>query len=163
MLPAIIGKKWATESDSAGVRRLEDPNDFVRLEIEAALARDIRIIPVLVAGAEMPDPAGLPPSLGPMTRRQALDLSSGRFDTDAEGVVAAVVNALAELRSAPARAATERPANSRSARNPTSVNRSATVIRRLGVAASIVFIVGAATAIALGLGPGRSNGGVARP
>lgn len=54
----------------------------MRLEIEAAITRDIRIIPVLVEGVRMPGAADLPPSLAKLTRRQALDLSSRHFDFD---------------------------------------------------------------------------------
>ena len=49
----LIGKDWLT-ADSAGRRRLDDPNDFVRVETATALARGIRVVPVLVEGAEMP-------------------------------------------------------------------------------------------------------------
>ncbi len=54
VLLALIGDQWLTITGEDGRRRLEDPSDFVRLEIEAALARNIRVIPVLVDGARMP-------------------------------------------------------------------------------------------------------------
>ena len=63
-------------------RRLDDPNDFVRLEIEAALMRDVRIIPILVAGAMMPRADELPVGLAGLVRRQALKLSPSRFEYD---------------------------------------------------------------------------------
>jgi hypothetical protein len=78
----VIGPRWTAARDKHGRCRLEDPHDFVRLEIETALARKVPIIPVLVAAAEMPDPEDLPESLAPLTRRQALEVSETRFDYD---------------------------------------------------------------------------------
>src|SRR5205085_64559 len=59
----VIGPKWAAILDRDGKRRLENPADPVRLEIEAALRIGVPIIPVLVTQAEMPLPDGLPDSL----------------------------------------------------------------------------------------------------
>lgn len=81
VLLALIGDRWLTISDEHGRIRLEDPNDFVRLEIEAAVSRDIRVIPVLVDGARMPRSDELPPGLAKLGRRQALELSAIDFDT----------------------------------------------------------------------------------
>ena len=67
MLLAVIGPHWLAAGQD-GQRRLDDPADFVRLEIEAALARGVRVIPVLVDGAQLPRPEQLPASLG---RRRA--------------------------------------------------------------------------------------------
>lgn len=55
-LVAVIGERWLTITDEYGRRRLDNPEDFVRLEIEAALTRGVRVIPVLVNGAGMPGP-----------------------------------------------------------------------------------------------------------
>jgi hypothetical protein len=82
VLLALIGDEWLTITDEAGSRRLDDPDDFVRLEIEAALARKVRVIPILVDGARMPRAEELPPSLAPLARRQALELSPSRFEFD---------------------------------------------------------------------------------
>jgi carbon monoxide dehydrogenase subunit G len=81
VLLAVIGSRWLTVTDKKGRRRLDDPADFVRLEIEAALERGVRVIPVLVEGASMPSPTELPTSLEKLARRQALVLSPDRFDT----------------------------------------------------------------------------------
>jgi TIR domain len=59
-LIAVIGPHWLTLADPRGQRRLDDPNDFVRLEIKAALERYIRVIPVLVREADMPSRGELP-------------------------------------------------------------------------------------------------------
>jgi TIR domain len=82
-LVAVIGERWLTITDEYGRRRLDNPEDFVRLEIEAALTRDVRVIPVLVNGASMPRAADLPLGLQPLARRQAVELSPYRFDTSA--------------------------------------------------------------------------------
>ena len=82
VLLALIGDQWLTIADDGGGRRIDNADDFVRLEIEAALARDVLVIPVLVEGAEMPDADKVPPTLAPLTRRQALELSPNRFAFD---------------------------------------------------------------------------------
>src|SRR5437016_3542158 len=68
----VIGPEWLTTIDRAGRLRLENPADFVRLEIEAALNRDIPVIPVLVGGADVPRPDQLPNSLQPLAFRNAI-------------------------------------------------------------------------------------------
>lgn len=68
----LIGPNWATARDQAGRRRLDDPNDWVRVEIETALqVSDLMVVPVLVNGAQMPHIEELPPSLQPILRRNA--------------------------------------------------------------------------------------------
>ena len=81
-LLALIGPEWLTITNKKGQRRLDDPDDFVRLEIEAALTRSVRVIPILVDGATMPRVEELPPSLAGLVRRQALEVSPARFDFD---------------------------------------------------------------------------------
>jgi hypothetical protein len=83
-LIAVIGKSWVSSAYLDNQRRLDDPNDFVRIEIEAALARKIRVIPILVDGAMMPRPDDLPDSLKKLTRRQGIEISHTRFDSDVE-------------------------------------------------------------------------------
>lgn len=87
----IIGPRWASITDEMGRKRLEDPHDFVRLEVLSALERDVRVVPVLVHGAEMPGAEDLPPELEPLTRRNAVDIRHRQFDTD----VSSLVNQLA--------------------------------------------------------------------
>ena len=81
-LIVVIGKSWISAVDKGNRRRLEDPHDFVRIEIEAALERDVRVIPVLVDGADMPRPEDLPESLKKLARRQGIDISHNRFNSD---------------------------------------------------------------------------------
>jgi len=78
----LIGSRWLNCTDPAGCRRLDDPGDFVRLELEAALHRDTTIIPLLVQHAKMPDPTDLPSSVRGLARRQALELSDLRWRSD---------------------------------------------------------------------------------
>src|SRR6266516_1226086 len=72
VLLAVIGPNWLTEDDEQGRRRLDDPDDIVRLEIEAALARNVRVIPILVEGAVMPGREDLPESLARLADRNAV-------------------------------------------------------------------------------------------
>jgi TIR domain len=81
-LLSLIGAQWLDMRDDKGQRRLDDPNDFARLEVEAALARDVRVIPVLLQDAKMPEPEDLPESLQPLARRHAIELSDERWDYD---------------------------------------------------------------------------------
>jgi TIR domain len=92
-LVAIIGKQWVASVDGANRRRLDDEHDFVRVEIEAALERGVPVIPVLVDGAQPPQAADLPDSLKKLARRQAIEISHTRFDSDAERLT----DALAEI------------------------------------------------------------------
>jgi formylglycine-generating enzyme required for sulfatase activity len=94
VLLAVMGRNWLTSSDEEG-RRLDNPNDFVRLEIAAALARDVRIIPVLLQGARMPRPQDLPEDLLPLARRQAFDLSDQRWRQDVDRLVGTLEKTLA--------------------------------------------------------------------
>ena len=91
---AIIGPNWLDAKDEAGQHRLHHPDDFVAIEIAAALARNICIIPVLVDGARMPKESWLPDSLKPLARRQAVEVRQLHFDRDAEALVERVREAL---------------------------------------------------------------------
>jgi hypothetical protein len=94
VLIAVIGKGWLTSCDEEGQRRLDNPEDFVRIEISTALKRDIRVIPVLVDGALMPRYRDVPDDLKALVRRNALQLSHDRFRTDSERLASAVKRAL---------------------------------------------------------------------
>jgi hypothetical protein len=100
VLLALIGDQWLTITDKHGGRRLDDPHDFVRLEIEAALARNVRLIPILVDGAKMPSAEELPHSLHRLVRRQALELSPVRFDSDTSRLLKVLDTTLAAVRTA---------------------------------------------------------------
>jgi hypothetical protein len=79
VLLALIGTEWLSATDTEGNRRIDDEQDFVRLEIETALKRDIRVIPILVNGAELPHIEQLPSSLHALARRQALQVRHESF------------------------------------------------------------------------------------
>ena len=82
VLLALIGPEWLAAKDATGARRLDDPEDFVRLEVETALDRDdVRVIPILVDNAKMPSPQQLPKGLAALTRRQAVEINPVNFDT----------------------------------------------------------------------------------
>lgn len=68
----VIGKNWLDVKDAAGGRRLDDEHDFVRIEIETALAQGIPVIPVLVSGATMVAEADLPASLQQLAYRNGI-------------------------------------------------------------------------------------------
>jgi TIR domain/Sel1 repeat len=86
-LVALIGRQWLTITDDFGRRRLDNSEDFVRLEITAALARNIRAIPVLVQDAPMPRSADLPDDLKRLSRRNALEISDTRFHSDVDRLI----------------------------------------------------------------------------
>ncbi len=94
-LLALIGKDWLNCRDEEGNRRLDNPGDFVRVEIVAALSRNVRLIPVLVEGARMPAEKDLPEPLTRLARRQALELSFTRFHQDANRLIETLEKALA--------------------------------------------------------------------
>jgi hypothetical protein len=101
-LIAIIGRHWITLTDGVtNQRRLDLPNDYVRHEIATALSRNITVIPVLVRGAEMPSSVLLPPDLAPLSLRNALEITDGDFDHDAERLIEAVEIACGEPRPIP--------------------------------------------------------------
>ena len=102
VLLALIGAEWLTITDEHGKRRLDNPDDFVRLEIEAALTRGVRVIPILLAGARMPRAKELPASLAKLVRRQALELSPARFDSDTSRLLRVLDRTLAEVQGPPA-------------------------------------------------------------
>jgi hypothetical protein len=82
-LIVVIGPTWPTISGSDGQPRLYDSDDFVRQEVATAIKRsDVTVIPALVNKAQMPRPEQLPEDLHPLTRRNALELSDGRWRYD---------------------------------------------------------------------------------
>ena len=85
VLLVVIGPSWLEARDRQGRRRLENPEDWVRIEIERALARQgVEVIPVLVDGAKLPPREELPEALLGLRRRNAFELSDSRWDYDVE-------------------------------------------------------------------------------
>jgi TRAP-type mannitol/chloroaromatic compound transport system substrate-binding protein len=87
---AVIGRSWLTLTGKNGKRRLDEPADLVVLELAAALKAKIRVIPVLVDGAQMPDAADLPEPIRDLAARQALEITDTRWHYDVEQLVKAV-------------------------------------------------------------------------
>jgi hypothetical protein len=79
VLIALIGKQWVRAVNSRGHRRLDDPNDFVRIEIVSALNRKVRVIPALIEDATMPEAGELPKDIAPLTRRNAIEIKNSMF------------------------------------------------------------------------------------
>jgi len=101
VLLALIGDRWLSIIDRDGQRRLDDDNDFVRLEIEAALTRNVRVIPILVEGARMPRSADLPASMAKLVRRQALKLNPDQeFESGVERLFRALDMTIDEVHKA---------------------------------------------------------------
>jgi hypothetical protein len=91
---AVIGPNWLDAKDDSGRRRFDNPDDFVTIEIAAALARKIRVIPVLVDGARTPKAEKLPDSVKPLVRRNAVEVRNTHFGRDAEALTSKVREAL---------------------------------------------------------------------
>jgi formylglycine-generating enzyme required for sulfatase activity len=108
VLIAIIGRNWLS-SPGGTTGRLDNPNDFVRLEIATALSRDIRVIPVLVQKASMPRPQDLPDDLAKFVRRNAVELTDLRWQSDVDQLISVMERVLAKREEAArlAEAATE--------------------------------------------------------
>ncbi len=94
VLVALIGKQWLIAKDTDGGRRLDNSKDFVRIEIVAALNRNIRVIPVLVNGVKMPSSTELPENLKILSRRNAVQVKHDTFNSDARRLISALENAL---------------------------------------------------------------------
>lgn len=84
----VIGRGWLDQRDAEGRLRLESPDDWVRREIERALARAVPVVPVLVGGAVMPWPDQLPDSLAALAGRQAFSVSDQRWSADIDALAA---------------------------------------------------------------------------
>ncbi len=85
---AVIGRDWIKKRGSKGASRLEDPGDFVRIEVESALKRQVLVIPVLVSGASIPPAERLPASLQGLSYRNGIAVRSGHdFHQDMDRLI----------------------------------------------------------------------------
>jgi hypothetical protein len=97
VLLAVIGDRWLSIAGTDGKRRLDNPQDFVRLEIETALQREIVVIPLLVRNARIPEASDLPASLGQLAYRNAIPIRSDPdFNNDMERLIKALDGALTD-------------------------------------------------------------------
>ncbi len=90
VLLAMIGPTWTSIANHDGTRRLDDPNDFVRLEIASALGRSIAMIPVLVHDAKMPHPDELPDNLKDLAYRNSVEITHARWNSDVQLLIGAL-------------------------------------------------------------------------
>lgn len=88
VLLAIIGPKWLAIEDAKGCRRLDQPDDYVRHELDVALRRNVSVIPVIVGGARIPRKEELPEILAGLSDRKVLEVSDARLDQDIERLIA---------------------------------------------------------------------------
>jgi hypothetical protein len=135
----LIGRRWESITLADGKRRLEDPNDFVRLEVAAAIREGLTVIPVLLEGALPPSPSSLPEELQALSRRQAIELSSERWNYDVSRLALVLDEILAQPISAPAK---ETPQVAWKTETPEEVPR-----KRIG--RTPVLIAGAAVVLSL--------------
>jgi TIR domain len=82
VLLAVIGPNWLDARDEHGNRRLDNPNDFVRIEIGAALQRSIPVIPLLLDGAKIPKADELPEDLKELALRNGMEIRHASFQDD---------------------------------------------------------------------------------
>jgi hypothetical protein len=99
---ALIGPSWLDARDAEGRRRLDDPSDYVRLEVATALARQIRVVPILVGGAAMPPATALPPDLAGLAGKHAFAISDDSWRTRVVQLTRTLEYGEASLEAAPA-------------------------------------------------------------
>src|SRR4051812_16693771 len=128
----VIGKNWLTMTDAAGKRRLDDPKDTVRQELQTALSSGMRVFPLLVGGAKMPPEEELPGELQALARRNALEVSEQDWNEDFEKLVTALERALGWSSSKPAK------------------GRSRTALYAVGGAVAALVVIGVVAAMFLG-------------
>lgn len=159
VLLVLIGPTWLEATGDEGQRRLDDPADYARIEVVAALQRNIRVIPVLVGGAAMPAPGDLPSDLAPLARRQALELSDLRFHADADRLIEAI-DAELEARALSAETRREELEGDREPRQATSPGRRGRLLAAgaAGLAAIAIVIL-----LASGAFSGSGQGGDGEP
>jgi TIR domain len=83
----VISRQWSQLTGADGVRRLDQPDDCLRWEISSALQGNVRVLPVLVGGATMPQPGELPDDLRPLSAINGYEISDQRWEHDFEGLV----------------------------------------------------------------------------
>src|SRR5262249_13686214 len=96
VLLAVIGPNWLNARDEDGNRRLDNPHDFVRIEIGAALQRNIPVIPILLDGAKVPKANQLRKELEELSLRNGLDIRHASFHNDIDRLVRSLKGQLAE-------------------------------------------------------------------
>jgi hypothetical protein len=136
VLLALIGQAWLESKDALGRKRLDDVNDFVRIELASALRRDIPVVPVLVRGAKMPHAGQLPDDLKDLAYRNAVELTHARWKSDVQVLIRALrpyldAPAVAAPVASPAASASEARHSSRTQAHAVTAN-TAIGIERIG-------------------------------
>lgn len=147
VLVALMGRQWLSTAGADGRPRLDDPDDFVRLELESAFANDLVVIPTAVQGATFPGPPDLPPSLEPLARRQGIELRDTAWHDDINRLIRRLER-LVEEPSEPPRQAQPAPPRPRSRPRP--------LLIALGLVALAIVAV---SIVVLTRGKGGSAGG----
>jgi hypothetical protein len=93
----MMGSYWASLTDEQGARRIDNPGDYPRMEVAAALKRGVRVIPVLVGNATLPKREELPSEIAGLVDRQVLHLSREDFDADLERLMSSVARDLPRI------------------------------------------------------------------
>jgi len=133
VLLAMLGPQWLESADEFGHRRLDDEDDYLRLEIAAALRRDIPVVPVLVRGAKMPRPNQLPADLQEFAYRNGVELTHARWKSDLQLLLRALEPHLGTTAPLPAAQSAHSPAQSApSAPSPSTLAIEPTLIDRIG-------------------------------
>jgi hypothetical protein len=126
---AMIGREWLDARDSEGRRRLDQPQDYVRLEIVTALERPgVRVIPVLIEGASMPPIESLPEPVRPLARKQAVHLRDDAWDHDVDRLAAAIAGV------------TPAPVTRPSSSLPAPPLTSATLLRKIKIGGAVAVV-----------------------
>lgn len=98
VLLVLIGQQWLNITDDSGRRRLDDPADYVRVEIAKALSRNIKVIPVMLDGVQMPQPEQLPEDIRSLTRRQLVEIdTNARLEQDVDRLADVIRDILDKL------------------------------------------------------------------
>ncbi len=153
VLLAMIGPTWCAMKNNAGTRRLDDPNDFVRLEIASALARNVAVIPVLVHDAKMPRPEELPDNLKDLAFRNSVEITHARWNSDVQLLTQALtryvaptassdtapVHATVAVQLPPPTAPATKPRSSRPSGVPLILGIVAAAVLALGIVAYFMF------------------------
>ena len=95
----MVGRGWLSAASDEGERRLDNPEDFIRLEIESAIQLDKLVIPVLINKTDMPRASELPTTLKPFARFQAVRLTQERVRADMSGIANHISQALTDIES----------------------------------------------------------------
>jgi hypothetical protein len=102
---ALIGPRWTTATDLEGRRLLENPNDYIRLELEAAHRHGVPVVPIVVDDARLPSRDDVPIELHWLLELQALEINSAGFQSGVDRLIHLLTNILGRSREfAPPRA-----------------------------------------------------------